>query len=126
MEALASGLGLVVSEWATANLDTTRKFISVISEKKIRDIDFVESEIVKNRQYSLDHRKEIREYALTLSSGNVVSQCYLPSVRKVIAGFSGTNADRFRSVPLKPSALRSYLKLSRGTRTIYKRMTLGA
>ena len=37
MEALASGLGLVVSEWATANLDSSKKFISVIPEKKIRD-----------------------------------------------------------------------------------------
>jgi hypothetical protein len=125
MEALAAGLGLVLSEWATANLDTTKKFISVISEKRIRDIDFVESEIIKNRQYALQHRKEIREYALTLSSANVVNQYYLPSVRKVIAEFSGRNSDRFKSVPLRLLAFRGCLKLCKGPSTIYRRIAFG-
>ena len=35
MEAFASGLGVVVSEWATANLDLNKEFISVVPENKI-------------------------------------------------------------------------------------------
>ena len=34
MEAFAAGLGVVVSEWATANLDLDKKFITVIPEDK--------------------------------------------------------------------------------------------
>jgi len=38
MEAFAAGLGVVVSEWATANLDLKREFISVIPEVKLKII----------------------------------------------------------------------------------------
>jgi len=62
MEALASGLGVVVCEWGKANLDTTKEFITVIPEDKIEDISYVEEQIIKNREYSVAHRDEIREY----------------------------------------------------------------
>ena len=62
MEALISGLGVVVCEWGAANLDTDKEFITVINEKNIEDIGYLEYEIVKNREYSVAHREEIREY----------------------------------------------------------------
>ena len=84
MEAFASGLGVVVSQYATANLDLDREFITVITEDKIHDIDYVEKEIVKNREYSVAHREEILEYAKTFDWVNVIQNHYVPNVQKLI------------------------------------------
>ena len=84
MEAFASGLGVVVSQYATANLDLDREFITVITEDKIHDIDYVEKEIVKNREYSVAHREEILEYAKTFDWVNVIQNYYVPNVQKLI------------------------------------------
>ena len=85
MEALASGLGVVVCEWGKANLDTTKEFITVIPEDKIEDISYVEEQIIKNREYSIAHRDEIREYGLQFDWVKVIEKHYLPNVEKVIA-----------------------------------------
>tara|TARA_R100000458_G_scaffold43598_1_gene41525 strand:- start:1170 stop:2120 length:951 start_codon:yes stop_codon:yes gene_type:complete len=85
MEALASGLGVVVCEWGKANLDTTKEFITVIPEDKIEDISYVEEQIIKNREYSVDHRDEIREYGEQFDWVKVIEKHYLPNVEKVIA-----------------------------------------
>ena len=84
MEAFASGLGVVVSEFATANLDTDKEFITVIPESKIDDPQFVEYAIKKNREYSVAHRDEILKYAKQFSWENVIKTYYLPTVKKVI------------------------------------------
>ena len=84
MEAFAAGLGVVVTEWGKANLDVDKKFITVIPEKHIHDIEFVEYEIVKNREYSVQHRDEILEYAQTFDWKNVIQNIYLPNVNKVL------------------------------------------
>ena len=85
MEALASGLGVVVCEWGKANLDTTKEFITVIPEDKIEDISYVEEQIIKNREYSVAHRDEIREYSEQFDWVKVIEKYYLPNVEKVIA-----------------------------------------
>ena len=85
MEALASGLGVVVCEWGKANLDTTKEFITVIPEDKIEDISYVEEQIIKNREYSVAHRDEIREYSKQFDWVKVIETYYLPNVEKVIA-----------------------------------------
>ena len=85
MEALASGLGVVVCEWGKANLDTTKEFITVIPEDKVEDISYVEEQIIKNREYSIAHRDEIREYGLQFDWVKVIEKHYLPNVEKVIA-----------------------------------------
>ena len=84
MEAFAAGLGVVVSEFATANLDLDKEFITVIPEDKIDDPQFVEYSIKKNREYSVAHRSEIRKYAKQFSWENVIKTHYLPTVAKVI------------------------------------------
>ena len=84
MEAFAAGLGVVVSEFATANLDTDKEFITVIPEDKIDDPQFVEYAIKKNREYSVAHRDEILKYAKQFSWENIIKTYYLPTVRKVI------------------------------------------
>lgn len=85
MEAFAAGLGVVISEYAKANLDLDKKFITVIPEKKIKDIDYVEGQIIRNREYSIKHRDEIREYAKQFEWKNVLQKHYLPSIQKLIA-----------------------------------------
>ena len=84
MEAFAAGLGVVVTEWGKANLDVDKKFITVIPEKHIHDLEFVEYEIVKNRVYSVQNRDEILEYAQTFDWKNVIQNTYLPNVNKVL------------------------------------------
>lgn len=63
MEALASGLGLVISECSSANLDLSLSFIDVIPDEKLDDIEFVSDTIKKNREVSVTNRLKIREYA---------------------------------------------------------------
>ena len=84
MEALVAGLGVVVCEWGKANLDTTKEFITVIPEDKIEDISYVEEQIIKNREYSVAHRDEIREYGEQFDWVKVIEKHYLPNVKEVI------------------------------------------
>lgn len=63
-EGLIAGLGIVVSECASANLDLSKKFINVIPNNKLNDLKYIETIINENRNYSINNREEIREYAL--------------------------------------------------------------
>ena len=85
MEAFAAGLGVVVTEWGKANLDVDKEFITVIPEKHIGDLQFLEYEIVKNRVYSVQHREEILEYAEKFDWINIVRDHYIPNIEKVIS-----------------------------------------
>jgi glycosyltransferase involved in cell wall biosynthesis len=62
MEALVAGLGLVISEEAAANLDTTLPFIDVV-KSDCPPTELAEI-LIKNREISLSCRKEIREYGI--------------------------------------------------------------
>lgn len=84
LEAFASGLGVVVSQWAAANLDVERKFITVIPEEKISDIEYVESKIIENRNYSINNRKEIFRYSREFDWVNIVENYYLPAVNNLL------------------------------------------
>ena len=84
MEALAAGLGVVVSEWGNANLDRLKDFITVIPESKVNDIEFVEKSIIENREYSISHREEIREYAKQFDWMNIIQNHYIPSVKEIV------------------------------------------
>ena len=84
MEALTAGLGVVVCEWGKANLDTDKDFITVIPEDKVEDIEYVEQKIIENREYSIQHRDEIREYGKQFDWVNVLKTHYIPAVESVI------------------------------------------
>lgn len=84
MEAFASGLGVVVSEWATANLDLDKKFISVIPEEKVEDISYIEEKIIENREYSIVNRQEIIDYAKSFEWCTVIKKYYLPNIQRII------------------------------------------
>jgi hypothetical protein len=66
-------------------LDTEKEFITVIPEDKVNDIEYVEKEIIKNREYSVKHRDEIKEYSKKFDWVEVLKKYYLPSIEKVIA-----------------------------------------
>ena len=83
MEALAAGLGVVVCEWGKANLDTSKEFITVIPEAKINDLKYVEDAIIKNREYSIAHRKGILEYSKEFDWVSVIKNYYIPAVRQL-------------------------------------------
>lgn len=84
MEALCAGLGLVISEYAAANLDVDKGFIDVISKEKMDNIEYVENVIIKNREYSTKHREEIFEYSKEFEWENVIKTYYLPNIEKII------------------------------------------
>ena len=85
MEALAAGIGVVVSQWGAANLDISKEFITVIPEEKIDDVEYVESRIVENREYSVQHRDEIREYVKQFDWTTVIKNIYIPTIENIIA-----------------------------------------
>ena len=84
-EAMVCGLGLVISEVSTANLDLSRKFIDVIPESKIRDLPYIYETITKNREISKTCREEIREYALsTFPWSKMIERFYVPAMNFVL------------------------------------------
>lgn len=83
-EALICGLGLVVSPFAAANLDTTKPFITVIPIEKMNDVDYVRNQIRKNIEISRSMRDEIREYGLTVFSWDNIIKEYIDIVRKLL------------------------------------------
>lgn len=86
MEAFAAGLGVVVSEWASANLDMNKKFITIIPEDKVSDLKFIEKQIIENRNYSINHRDKILDYAKQFEWCKMIENYYLPNITRVING----------------------------------------
>ena len=84
LEAFAAGLGVVISQWAAANLDVDKDFITVIPEDKIQDIEFIDGEILRNRYYSVNNRPEILEYAKQFDWVKVIDKYYIPAIQKII------------------------------------------
>ena len=85
LEAFAAGLGVVISQWASANLDLDKDFITVIPDDKINDMEFVDGEMVRNRYYSVNHRQEILDYAKTFDWVKVIDRYYVPAMEKIIS-----------------------------------------
>ena len=85
MEAFAAGLGVVISQWAAANLDISKEFITVLAEEKINDIKYVEKRMIDNRNYSTTHRQEIREYAKQFDWVSVIEKTYVPTIERIIS-----------------------------------------
>jgi hypothetical protein len=83
LEAMTAGLGLVISEWAANNLDTSLPFIDVIPESKIHDKEYVQEIIKQNREKSITMRPEIRKYVVdNFSWEKLIKDCYLPKINK--------------------------------------------
>tara|TARA_R100000808_G_scaffold24932_1_gene59559 strand:+ start:37304 stop:38257 length:954 start_codon:yes stop_codon:yes gene_type:complete len=85
LEGLMAGLGLVISEYTTANLDTNLPFIDVIPEDKIQDEDFIRKTIALNRQKSISMRKDIRKYAEDNFSWEVIVPNYVKTIEGILS-----------------------------------------
>ena len=82
-EALAAGLGIVISECGIANLDLNQPFITVIPNNRINDIEYIQSKIIDNRQFSINNRSAILKYARQFDWSNIIEKYYLPAIQKV-------------------------------------------
>lgn len=80
LESLSAGLGLVLSECATANLDLNKSFIDVVPEEKLNDEVYVAKVLEDNRLKSVSQRQQIREYAKSFDWSNIIKDIYLKAV----------------------------------------------
>ena len=81
-EALVAGLGLVLSSYAAANLDTSLPWIDVIPDDKLNDIPYVTHVIKQNIERNALYRNEIRAYALEHFTWDKVVDKYLQQLEK--------------------------------------------
>lgn len=83
-EAMMAGCGLVLSEYATANLDLHKEWIDVIPEVWLDpeniQLDKVREVILKNNQKSIQNREQIREYSKQFSWDTIIKTKYLKIV----------------------------------------------
>lgn len=79
-EAMAAGLGLVVSELAWSNVDPKLPFLTVVPELLVGDSDYLSHVIEQNAINSASIRGQIRDYAEKWSWSNIVRDRYLPQV----------------------------------------------
>ena len=75
-----AGLGLVLSQYACANIDLSLPFVDVIPEDKIHDVAYVRAVIEKNRVASLKNRYAIRRYAMEHFSWFNIVKRYVQSL----------------------------------------------
>ena len=61
---MIAGLGLVVSEEASANLDRNKEFIDIVSLKDIENLEYIENIDKNNIIKSSKLRGQIREYGI--------------------------------------------------------------
>lgn len=84
LEGMSAGLGIVVSEASAAPyLGTNLPFISIIPDSKIGDKEYVKYVIEQNREYSLDHRQEIRDYAAKHFSWDNITK-YISLIKSLV------------------------------------------
>ena len=83
-EAMAAGLGIVVSELAWSNVDPKLPFVTVVPELLVGDADYLYHVIQKNAEASIASRDKIREHALSWSWSNIVENFYIPSLISVM------------------------------------------
>ena len=85
-EALICGLGVVVSESVSLELDLSEEFIDVIPENKIEDIDYIIEVISRNKKYSVKHRDQIRKYGIEkFSLEKIIEIEYISKLQSLIS-----------------------------------------
>ena len=71
---------MVVSECASANLDITRPWITVIPNDKLDNLPFVATQIAENRKVALAAREDIRKYGLSKFGWSGILAEYIASL----------------------------------------------
>jgi hypothetical protein len=85
-EAMAAGLGLVISELAWSNVDPKLPFVKIVPEMLINDVEYISHVIKENALSSIQHRSSIREYGMKWSWENIVKNIYQKSMIEIING----------------------------------------
>jgi glycosyltransferase involved in cell wall biosynthesis len=80
---MSAGLGLVLSEQSTANLDLSQPFITVIPDDKSFDVEYIREKIKENRSISLSMRKQIREYCFNNFDWSVIIGKYKDIIKSI-------------------------------------------
>lgn len=80
VEAMMAGLGLVVSEYASANLDPAWTFVDVVQEKDLLDMCYLEKVLASNRVRSITQRSRIRQLAVERFGTKQIIERYLREV----------------------------------------------
>jgi hypothetical protein len=62
-EALICGLGIVVNQASSENLDCSKEFITVLDDSKLNDLQYIQEKLSENIEKS-SNRKEIRKYGI--------------------------------------------------------------
>lgn len=84
LEALSAGLGLVISEFSTANLDLSKPFIDVIPESNINDMGYINQVVSNNREKSRNYRSDIKKYSEEFDWRKIIKDKYIPLVKKIV------------------------------------------
>lgn len=83
-EAFIAGLGVVISQWAIANLDLSLPFITVIPNDKMCDKMYIDEAIEKNRIISVQMRSEIKEYGKQFHWDHLIKE-YVKYVQTILS-----------------------------------------
>lgn len=83
-EALISGLGVVVSKYAAYDLDESLPFITIIDENNWNNLEYVQNEVIKNRNISRTMRNDIKDYGIKNFSWEVLTKKYIDSVESLL------------------------------------------
>jgi hypothetical protein len=84
-EALICGLGVVVSESVSVELDSSLDFIKIIPESKINDINYIKNAIDNNKNISKNKRQEIRNYGIEkFSLEKIIKNSYLCKLKDLL------------------------------------------
>lgn len=83
-EALICGLGVVVSEYAAANLDAKLPFITIIPTDKLDDIEYISEKALENQKIAITMRKDIREYGIKTFGWTAIATSYYEMYHKII------------------------------------------
>lgn len=87
-EAMAAGLGIVVSELAYSNVDPKLPFVTVVPELLIGDKDYMSHELNRNANNCAPIRSQIRDYAKKWSWSSIVKEFYMPHVHTIFESLS--------------------------------------
>ena len=71
---------MVVSKYAAHDLDKSLPFVTVIPDEKWNNIEYVQTELRKNREISVTMRKEIRQYGVDNFSWQKLVKTYVENI----------------------------------------------
>lgn len=85
LEALSAGLGLVITEESSQNLDLSLPFITVIKKEQLKDINYIKNKINQNKNYCNSiNRDIITDYAKQFDWKYIINNKYLQYISNIL------------------------------------------